>query len=90
MGSPVTLIFHFALFFRPEGEVPAHRNEGEDVEIVISRTSEIKISDPNTGLTLSNNNIPYGSFLYVKNKKKIKKGTLVCEWDPYNGVIISH
>ena len=69
--------------------VKGKNNEGEDVEIVISRTSEIKISDPNTGLTLSNNNIPYGSFLYVKNKKKIKKGTLVCEWDPYNGVIIS-
>ena len=25
----------------------------------------------------------------MKNKKKIKKGTLICEWDPYNGVIIS-
>ncbi len=69
--------------------VKGKNNDGEDVEIVISRTSEIKISDPNTGLTLSNNNIPYGSFLYVKNKKKIKKGALICEWDPYNGVIIS-
>jgi DNA-directed RNA polymerase subunit beta' len=69
--------------------VKGKNNDGEDVEIVISRTSEIKISDPNTGLILSNNNIPYGSFLYVKNKKKIKKGTLICEWDPYNGVIIS-
>ena len=69
--------------------VKGKNNEGEDVEIVISRTSEIKISDPNTGLTLSNNNIPYGSFLYVKGKKKVKKGTLICEWDPYNGVIIS-
>ena len=69
--------------------VKGKNNDGEDAEIVISRTSEIKISDPNTGLTLSNNNIPYGSFIYVKNKKKIKKGTLICEWDPYNGVIIS-
>ena len=69
--------------------VKGKNNDGENVEIVISRTSEIKISDPNTGLTLSNNNIPYGSFIYVKNKKKIKKGTLICEWDPYNGVIIS-
>ena len=69
--------------------VKGKNNDGEDVEIVISRTSEIKISDPNTGLSLSNNNIPYGSFIYVKNKKKIKKGTLICEWDPYNGVIIS-
>ena len=69
--------------------VKGKNNEGEDVEIVISRTSEIKITDSNTGLTLSNNNIPYGSFIYVKNKRKIKKGTLICEWDPYNGVIIS-
>ena len=69
--------------------VKGKNSDGADVDIVISRTSEIKISDPNTGLTLSTNNIPYGSFLYVKNKKKIKKGSLVCEWDPYNGVIIA-
>jgi len=69
--------------------VKGKNNEGENVDIVISRTSEIKIIDPNTGLTLSNNNVPYGSYLYVKNKKKIKKDTLICEWDPYNGVIIS-
>merc|ERR1711934_787926 len=50
--------------------VKGKNNEGEDVEIVISRTSEIKITDSNTGLTLSNNNIPYGSFIYVKNKRK--------------------
>ena len=69
--------------------VKGKNNDGEDVDIVISRTSEIKIVDPNTGLTLSNNIIPYGSFFYVKGKKKIKKDTLICEWDPYNGVIIS-
>ena len=69
--------------------VKGKNSDGEDVDIVISRTSEIKIVDPNTGLTLSNNNIPYGSFFYVKGKKKIKKDTLICEWDPYNGVIIS-
>ena len=69
--------------------VKGKNNNGEDVDIVISRTAEIKISDPNTGLTLSNNNIPYGAQLHIKGKKKIKKGTLVCEWDPYNGVIIS-
>ena len=47
--------------------VKGKNSEGEEVEIVISRTSEIKISDPNTGLTLSNNNIPYGSF-FVRKK----------------------
>ena len=36
-----------------------------------------------------NTNIPYGSELLVKNKTKIKKGDVVCKWDPYNALIIS-
>ncbi|SDE86159.1 DNA-directed RNA polymerase subunit beta' [Pricia antarctica] len=63
--------------------------EGKATEIVISRTSEIKIVDKKTGITLSTNNIPYGSQLFVKNGAKIKDGDIVCQWDPYNGVIVS-
>ena len=64
-------------------------NDGNEVNVVISRTSELKVVDPKTGLVLSTNNIPYGSFVYIKNGQKLKANTLVCEWDPYNGVIIS-
>jgi DNA-directed RNA polymerase subunit beta' len=64
-------------------------NDGNDVNVVISRTSELKIVDTKTGLVLSTNNIPYGSFVYIKNGQKVKADTLVCQWDPYNGVIIS-
>jgi len=64
-------------------------NEGNDVDIVISRTSEIKLVDKKTGIVLSTNNIPYGSTIFVKNGQNLKKGTVVCQWDPYNGVIIS-
>ena len=35
------------------------------------------------------NNIPYGSYIYVKDGQKLKKNAVVCQWDPYNGVIIS-
>jgi len=63
--------------------------EGKAVDIVISRTSEAKLVDEETGITLSNNNIPYGSTLFVKDGKKVKKGDVICQWDPYNGVIIS-
>jgi DNA-directed RNA polymerase subunit beta' len=63
--------------------------DGNDVDIVISRTSEIKLVDKKTGIVLSTNNIPYGSSIYVKNGQKVKKGTVICQWDPYNGVIIS-
>ncbi|WP_350287755.1 DNA-directed RNA polymerase subunit beta' [uncultured Croceitalea sp.] len=64
-------------------------SEGAKANIVISRTSEIKIIDEKTGITLSTNNIPYGSQLFIKNGAKIKKGAVVCSWDPYNGVIVS-
>ena len=64
-------------------------NDGNDIDIVISRTSEIKLVDVKTGIILSTNNIPYGSTIFVKNGQKLKKDTVVCQWDPYNGVIIS-
>lgn len=62
---------------------------GEEIEIVISRTAEIKITDKKTGITLSTNNIPYGSTIYDMDRKTIKKGDVVCQWDPFNGVIVS-
>ncbi|APY10058.1 DNA-directed RNA polymerase subunit beta' [Seonamhaeicola sp. S2-3] len=64
-------------------------NEGNEIDIVISRTSEIKLIDEKTGIVLSTNNIPYGSYLLIKNGQKLSKGDVVCTWDPYNGVIIS-
>ena len=64
-------------------------NDGGKAEIVISRTSEIKVVDPKTGITLSTNNIPYGSTLFIRNGAKVNKDDIVCSWDPYNGVIVS-
>ena len=69
--------------------VKGEDGEGNEVDIVISRTSELKLTDSKTGITLSTNNIPYGSSIFVKNGQKLKKGDVVCQWDPYNGVIIS-
>ena len=69
--------------------VDSKDQDGIDVKIVISRTSEIKLIEAKTGITLSNNIIPYGSYIYVENGQKIKKNDIVCKWDPYNGVIIS-
>ena len=64
-------------------------NDGNDINIVISRTSEIKVVDEKTGLTLSTNNIPYGSTIYFADGDKVKRGDIVCKWDPFNGVIVS-
>ena len=64
-------------------------NEGNKTQVVISRTSELKLVDEKTGITLSTNNIPYGSFINVKSGQKVKRNDVICTWDPYNGVIIS-
>jgi len=69
--------------------VKSEDSEGKPADIVISRTSEIKIVDPKTGITLSTNNIPYGSQLFIKDGAKVSKGDVICSWDPYNGVIVS-
>ena len=64
-------------------------SDGKKIELVISRTCEVKVVDENSKVVLSSNIIPYGSTIYIKNGKKLKKDDLICSWDPYNGVIIS-
>jgi len=63
--------------------------EGKSVEVVISRTSEVKILEPHTRMILSTANIPYGSFIFKKNGDRVAKGEVINQWDPYNAVIIS-
>ena len=63
--------------------------EGKTFNVVIGRSAEMKIVDNKTKIVLASGNIPYGSNLYLKNKSKVKKGELICDWDPYNAVIIS-
>src|SRR5690554_3192711 len=69
--------------------VKGENNLGEPVNIVISRTSELKLVDKKTGIVLSTNNIPYGSTIVINSGAEVKKGDVICSWDPYNGVIIS-
>jgi len=63
--------------------------DGKKINIIIGRLAEMRIVDKNTGIVLSNHNIPYGSKLYIKNGQEVKKDTVICEWDPYNALIIS-
>ncbi len=62
---------------------------GEMVDVVIGRSAELRVLDKNTGILLATNNIPYGSTIYIKDGDSVKAGQLICEWDPYNAVILS-
>ncbi len=59
------------------------------VDVVLGRSGEFRILEPNTNKVIMTNNIPYGSYLYVKDGSTIERGTRICSWDPYNAVIIS-
>ncbi|MCE2772779.1 MAG: DNA-directed RNA polymerase subunit beta' [Bacteroidetes bacterium] len=65
------------------------KTEEGAVDVVIGRSAEMRIIDPNTGIVLTTGNVPYGSILYVKHGDNVKKGVTICEWDPYNAVIVS-
>jgi len=57
-------------------------------DVVVSRTTEVRIVDENTGITYSQYDVPYGSVLYKKDGTTVKKGDLICEWDAYNAITI--
>ncbi|HEX2921931.1 MAG TPA: DNA-directed RNA polymerase subunit beta' [Bacteroidales bacterium] len=69
--------------------VPKKDAEKGDIEIVIGRLAELRIIDKKTSIALTTHTIPYGSKLYIKSGQEIEKGKLICEWDPFNAVIIS-
>ena len=58
-------------------------------QVVVSRLAEMRVVDTNTNIALTTQNIPYGSKLYVQEGQLATKGTVVCEWDPFNAVIIA-
>ena len=68
--------------------VSSKDSEGNKVEVVMARSGEIRITDGKS-TTLISNNVPYGSYLQVKDGQKVSKGDILCNWDPYNAVILS-
>ena len=63
-------------------------DDGSVQDVVVSRMTELKIIDENTGITFSTYDVPYGSILYKKDGDAVQKGDLICEWDPYNAITI--
>ena len=60
-----------------------------ECEMVVSRLTECRFVDTNTGIVLSNVPVPYGSSLFFKHGDIVKKGDVIARWDPFNAVIVS-
>jgi DNA-directed RNA polymerase subunit beta' len=64
-------------------------DDEREVDVVIGRLAELHIIDHNTGISLYSHSLPYGTNLFFKNGDSVAKGDLICEWDPYNALIIT-
>jgi DNA-directed RNA polymerase subunit beta' len=87
--SKIVLRYDGRLEFDELRTVEAADESENAYQVVVSRLAEMRVIDTHTGIALTTQNIPYGSKLYVKNGEMATKGQLVCEWDPFNAVIIS-
>jgi DNA-directed RNA polymerase subunit beta' len=61
---------------------------GEDATVVVGRSAELKLTDSKGNITMTGN-IPYGAEIMVESGDTLKRGDVICKWDPYNAVIIS-
>jgi DNA-directed RNA polymerase subunit beta' len=64
-------------------------NDGNKVKVVIGRTGEVRIMDVKNDRLMITNNVPYGALLAVKDGAIVKKGDVICTWDPFNNVIVA-
>lgn len=62
---------------------------GAVTQVVLSRTGELRLVDTDTGKLYVSQHIPYGAIMYVKDGEQISRGKRICEWDPFNAVIVS-
>ena len=60
-----------------------------ECQMVVSRLAEVQFVDPDTDINMATLTVPYGSSLFFKDGDLVKKGDVVCKWDPFNAVIVS-
>jgi DNA-directed RNA polymerase subunit beta' len=87
--SSVIVKFDGTVKFDDVRTVETLDTDGNKVNVVVGRTGEIRLIEKKTKKVLMQNNIPYGSFLTCEDGQKVKKGDSLCNWDPYNAVILS-
>ncbi len=62
--------------------------EKEEGLVVLNRQGEIHLLDEK-GRERGRYTVPYGAYLKVKDREKVKKGDSLFEWDPYSNSILT-
>ena len=61
----------------------------ENRYVVMSRTMQIFIKDPETGIERAHYKVPYGARLSYTEGDKVKRGVMIADWDPYTLPLIT-
>jgi len=73
---------------RDASEVPTVDEDGNEVLVALKRNGEVAILD-DKGRELEKYKIQYGSFIRVKPGEKVKKGSVLIQWDPHRVPILA-
>lgn len=87
-SSQIRARFHGIIEFDDLRTVQVHNENDHKVELVVSRSTEMRLLGKD-GSILAINNIPYGATLFVRQGETVERGMEICRWDPYNAVIIA-
>ena len=68
--------------------VPTKDEEGHDSYVVLKRNAELAVLD-SKGRELEKFKVPYGAFIYFRDKDEIKKGQTIVKWDPHRTPILA-
>ncbi|MEZ6241658.1 MAG: DNA-directed RNA polymerase subunit beta' [Phycisphaerales bacterium] len=69
-------------------EAPTKDEDGADCFVVLKRSGEIVVLD-DKGRELEKQKLDYGSFIYVPNGEKVKRGQMLFRWDPHRTPILA-
>jgi DNA-directed RNA polymerase subunit beta' len=88
VDSSITAKYDGKLVFTDLRTIARVNDAGVKENVVVSRSTEVRVMDENTGYTYSQYDIPYGAVLYKADGDKVAKGDLICDWDAYNAITI--
>ena len=86
--SSIVSKYEGRLIFDELRTIERQKEDGSSETVVVSRTTEMRIVDPDTEITYSQYDVPYGAVLYKNDNDLVVRGDKICEWDPYNAITI--
>ena len=87
--SSIESKYNGRLEFNELRTIEREKEDGTKENVVVSRMTELRIIDENTGMTFSQYDVPYSAVLYKKDGDLVQVGDLICEWDAYNATTLT-